>query len=180
MSETANSGNRDVKLTTQGGAASNAVQFYVQVPYAFTPATPSPTPPDCTAGSSGYEVQVPYTITDNDGHTILLSGMTPEEKVTQNGITDGQYWTFSTPVSTTSDGTFIDKPIGTCFGPPVPQTNMCIIVKQEFRVRVPKTGGGEMTFFLGTTVNRTDCVNGIDVTVSTGTSSNHWTFGNIN
>ena len=180
VSDSADSGNRDVKLTTQGGATSNTVQFYVQVPFAFTPSTPTQTSLGCATGTAGYGAQVPYTVTDNDGQAIALSGMTPEEKVTQNGNTNGQYASFSTPVTTTSSGTFTDIPIGTCYGPPVPQTNLCIPVKQEFRVKVPKTGGGDMTFFLGTTVNRQDCVSGIDITIATGTTSNHWTLGNIN
>jgi hypothetical protein len=139
-----------------------------QIPYAFAATGLTSTDLGCSTGSVGYGAIVAYQVVDRNGNQIKRSGMTPQELVTVsddrgNVISAGtQYRSFSTPVSTTSNGTFTDKPVGSCLSPP-PSSNVCFNVTQLFNLVV-----GNTTFDIHTITIRRDCVQGIRVSVQNG------------
>ncbi len=128
---------------------------------------------------AGHAVRakVVYQVVRADGVSINKAGMTPDEIVfsVAGGFSD--YRPFATPSQTNASGRFNDIPVGTCFEGFA--SNLCIDVRQEFRIKVP-TSGGEQIYFLGTQANRRDCRDGIRVTVTTGTDSQTFTLGTVN
>jgi len=87
---------------------------------------------------------------------LFRSGLTPEEYTHSSIGGMSGYAPFAG--TTDADGKFIDTPVGTCFDPHT--QNYCGAVVQEFRVRVPLSGGGDQIYSLGTQNNRIDAVLG--------------------
>ena len=142
-----------------------------RVPKYFGPTGADPTDGGCGTGAGGEFFTVHYTVLDQDGSPMAASGITPQEHVTRNGQPQPGWHNFSTPETTFSDGKFDDDPVGTCFGPPKPTTNLCVSVNQSFQALYRKN-----TYPIDTTVSRQDCNNGISVTVDDNPSAYNNTF----
>jgi len=171
---------RDVPGPQCGEQTLTAQRPITVLPYAFKGVSVTQTDLGCAAGTTGYGAKVVYQVVRQDGTAIAKAGMTPEEIFSSaaGGITD--YRAFATPPQTDATGKFNDIPIGTCFGNNA-TGNICLDVKQEFRIRVPLSGGGEQIYFLGTQTNRRDCRDGIRVTISTGgLDPQTYTLGTVN
>lgn len=171
------SGNRGITVTSRG-LASNSVDFYVQIPYAFTAISVTQTDLMCEAGTWGYGAQVQYQVVDEANQPITTAGMTPEEIFsvsTGGGLTE--YKPFARPPTTDANGRFRDVPIGTCTNAP---SNFCANVRQQFRIKTPTDGGVDLLHFLPTETTRVDCRDGIKVTVTTATNSQTFTLGTLN
>ena len=147
------------------------------LPYAFKGISVTQTNLNCPQGYVGYGAKVVYQVIRQDGTAILKAGMTPEEIVSSAAGGFSDYRPFATPTTTDSAGKFNDIPIGTCFQNP--PSNICLDVRQQFRVKVP-TANGEQLYFLGTEANRRDCRDGIKVTITTGTDTQTYTLGTVN
>jgi hypothetical protein len=147
------------------------------MPYAFRAISVNQADLGCPSGYIGYGAKVVYQVVGEEGTPINKAGMTPEEIVSSAAGGFSDYRPFATPSQTDASGRFNDIPIGTCFQNAT--SNVCIDVRQEFRIKVP-TNAGEQTYFLGTQANRRDCRDGIRVTVSTGVDSQTFTLGTVN
>jgi YD repeat-containing protein len=110
-------GNHAVTVSTAGGI-SNSKTFFVQVPTFFGSNSANSTDGGCATGAGGQFFTVHYQVLDQNGSPMQLSGVTPQEHVTVNGVPKPGFQSFSTPPSTIIDGKFDDDPVGTCFGPP--------------------------------------------------------------
>ncbi|MCU1255417.1 MAG: sugar-binding protein [Candidatus Angelobacter sp.] len=127
-----------------------------------TGATPLLSSSFCSFNTLGAGFDVHYQVLDQDGSPLSVGSMTPLESVTSTAGENISNQPFSTPVSTNPDGTFDDVPLGSCFGPPVPQTNVCISVTQTFNIIF--TDG--LTYPISTTSSSRQCAKGISLTVS--------------
>ena len=107
-----------------------------------------------------------------------MSGMTPEEHFTVNGVAAfNGFKSFATPPTTSASGTFIDVPVGTCFTTTVQTPNPCVNVVQSFEL----VNGGN-TFSIVTTTGRRDCALGNNLTTTgnpTG-KNNSYSQGTVN
>jgi hypothetical protein len=137
------------------------MNFFVQVPTFFTPTSANTTLNMTCTSNQGFFAYVDYQLSDQLMNPILVAGLTPQESVSQNGGAYSAYNQFSTPVTTTSSGTFTDIPVGSCILTP-PPPNRCIPVAQKFQIMVP---GVTNPFPITTTVSRTDCQEGIKINV---------------
>lgn len=154
ISNSAAGGNHAVSVTANGQTSSSQ-NFYVQIPTYFGPTGFTSTSCLCLPNTSGKCINVHDQVLDQLCSTINSSGITPKENVcTSQGCQPG-YNTFSTPPSTTASGTFDDIPIGTCFGPPVPQTNVCVAVTVSYQALL----NGQI-YPITTLSARKDCVRG--------------------
>lgn len=174
VASSAPSGNHSVTVTA-GGQTSGRVNFYVQVPSTFNALSVTSTNLGCATGTAGTGAQVQYQALDqaSPGTAINVSGMTPQEHFTVNGTEAfAGFRAFATPPNTDGAGKFLDIPVGTCFGPPVPSFNACVDVIQTFNIVA-----GTATFPISTTTTRRDCVQGIRVQVSPGST---FTIGIVN
>jgi YD repeat-containing protein len=116
----------------------------------------------CPFNTLGSGFDVHYQVLDQDGNALPVGGMTPLESVTSTAGENISKQPFSTPTSTNPDGTFDDVPLGSCFGPPIPQSNVCISVTQTFNIIF--TDG--LTYPISTTSSSRQCANGISLTVT--------------
>ncbi len=171
-------GNHGVTVTA-GGRTSNSINFFVQIPSSFNAVSAMATDLGCGSTAAGYGAAVTYQVMDQEGIAITSAGMTPQETVSTpvGGFTD--FRPFATPPTTNSAGRFLDTPVGTCFGPPIPSGNICLSpVIQRFNIRVP-TPSGEATYPIPTETRRIDCKNGIRIDVVNGTVVQSVTLGSI-
>ena len=160
-----------------GVDTSNSVNFFVQVPNAFSGLAVTSSSEVCLLGTSGVLADVRYQVVDPAGNPINKSGMTPQEHFTVNGVDAFPgFRAFAIPPTTDAVGILNDIPVGTCFGPPMPAGNPCVNVVQTFNIRV-QTSGGEMIFPIITQTTRRDCALGIRVQVSPGST---FTIGTVN
>ena len=127
----------------------------VQVPTYFGPTGYTTASGDCESGTAGTFINVSDQVLDQNSNPLQISGITPQEKVCVSGSCQTSYNTFSTPVSTTTAGTFNDTPIGTCF--PNPTTNACVTVSVTYQAYI---FGPTNSYSITTVVNCTDCVQG--------------------
>jgi len=175
VASNATSGSHNVTVTTAVGTSNNDKTFYVQVPTLFSGLSVTQTDLGCAPNTAGIGAKVQYQVLDQatQGNGVLVAGMTPQEHFTVNGTPayDG-FKPFATPQNTDGQGKFTDIPVGTCFGPPVPQTNICVDAVQTFNIVV-----GTSTFSINTTTTRRDCVQGIRVQISPGST---YTIGTVN
>ncbi len=175
VASNATSGSHNVTVTTAVGTSNNDKTFYVQVPTLFSGLSVTQTDLGCAPNTAGIGAKVQYQVLDQatQGNAVLVAGMTPQEHFTVNGTPayDG-FKPFATPQNTDAQGEFTDIPVGTCFGPPVPQTNICVDAVQTFNIVV-----GTSTFSINTTTTRRDCVQGIRVQISPGST---YTIGTVN
>jgi YD repeat-containing protein len=150
------------------------------VPTYFEPtgADPLISPTFCPVGTLGSGFRVHYQVLDQDGFPLAVGGMTPLESVTSSAGENIVQQPFSTPVSTNPDGTFDDFPLGTCFGPPIPQTNVCISVIQTFNIIF--TDG--LIYPISTTSSSRQCAQGIslDVTGNPIGENGSFSIGTVN
>ncbi|MGH9915603.1 MAG: hypothetical protein ACRD63_09995 [Pyrinomonadaceae bacterium] len=167
-------GNHSVTVTVNG-QTSNSLNFFVQIPFAFTALSVTQANLMCDVGMTGFGAQVLYQVVDAEGQPISKSGMTPEETVSSPAGGFSDFRSFATPRTTDASGRLVDIPIGTCSNA---TSNFCLDVRQEFRVKVP-TSAGEQVFFIVTRTDRRDCRDGIRVTV-TGTNNQTFTLGTVN
>jgi IPT/TIG domain len=166
------SGNHSVTVTA-GGQTSGSVNFYVQVPSTFNALSVTSTDLGCEPGTAGVGAKVQYQVLDQANSAINVAGLTPQEHFTVNGTPAFPgFRPFATPQDTDATGKFLDIPIGTCFGPPIPPSNVCVDVVQTFNVMV-----GSVASPISTTTTRRDCVQGIRVAVSPGSTT---TIGTVN
>lgn len=129
----------------------------VVLPTYFGPTGNTAASGDCPSGAVGTFINVSDQVLDQNGNAMQISGITPQEKVCVSGSCQSSYNTFSTPVSTTTAGTFNDTPIGTCFGPPAPTTNVCVTVSVTYQAYI---FGPTNTYPITTASGRQDCVKG--------------------
>lgn len=172
ISASAGGGNRSVNVTINSQTGPNQ-NFYVQIPTYFVATGASSVLNTYCAANQAFYAEVNYQLADQLTNPILAGGFTPQESVSQNGGQYSPFQNFATPPSTNSDGTFEDRPVGTCFSAP-PPPNRCIPVLQKFQILVP---GASAPFPISTTTSRTDCEQGIKITVSPGST---YTFGTTN
>jgi hypothetical protein len=129
----------------------------VQVPTYFGPTGYAAASGDCPAGASGTFINVSDQVLDQNGNALQISGVTPLELVCSSALgCQPSYNTFSTPPSTTTIGTFNDKPIGTCFDP-TPPTNQCVTLTVKYQAYI---FGPTNSYPIATASSRTDCVKG--------------------
>lgn len=170
-------GNSNVTVTNQAqNIVSNGVNFYIQVPTYFVPTNANTALNALCAANQAFYAFVDYQVRDQQTNPISAGGLTPQESVSQNGGAYSPFASFATPVSTNSDGTFEDIPLGTCFSAP-PPPNRCIPVAQKFQILVP---GISTPFPITTTTSRSDCEQGIKIIVNPIPTGNTYTFGIIN
>lgn len=155
---------------SQGGGG---ITVNVQQPTTFEALSVTSANLGCDAGTAGTGAQVRYQTLDQASRVINFSGMTPQEHFTVNGTQAFPgFRPFATPQNTDASGQLLDIPVGTCYGPPVPSFNACVDVIQTFNIVV-----GSRTFPISTITTRRDCLNGIRVQVSPGSS---YTIGTVN
>lgn len=163
--------------------ASATASYSVQVPTAFIPLSVSSTDLGCSISpnyTSGYGAKVLYQVVDQVGNPIHRAGMTPQEHVSVNGYYDRTtYDPFATPESTTDNGQFSDKPIGTCFlSNPFSTLNQCVNVHQNFNIIVP--GLPQSPIGISTYVDRRDCEFGISISITNPSGTNNYSLGTPN
>lgn len=145
----------------------------VQVPTYLGPTGYTSASGDCGSGAVGTFINVSDQVLDQNGNAMQISGITPEEKVCVSGSCQPSYNTFSTPVSTTNAGTFNDTPIGTCFGPPAPTTNVCVTVSVTYQAYI---FGPTNSYSIATVSNRQDCVKGEKDQISSNPAGYNQTY----
>jgi len=175
ISATASGGNQSVSVTI-AGQTSPSVSFYVQVPKYFTPVGAGTTLNTFCTANQAYYAYVDYQLSDQQYNAIQVQGLTPQESVSVNSGSFSAFASFATPVTTRSDGTFEDIPIGTCFSA-APPPNRCIPVVQNFQILIP---GVANPFPITTVTSRTDCEEGINVQITPVPPGTTYTFGIIN
>jgi len=168
------SGSQTVKVTGSTEGPGNTGTFFVQVPTNFNGLGMNPTSEVCLLNTAGTFRRIQYQVVDQNGSGISVAGLTPQEHFTVNGSGTPGFAAFANPPNTDTSGQFNDEPVGTCFGPPPPSSNLCVDVVQTFNIVVP---GVSTPFPISTSTTRRDCVQGIKVTVSTGAT---FTFGVVN
>jgi len=157
------------------GVPTNSVNFYVQVPTSFTPLTLQTANLGCPTNYIGFGGQVRYEVRDQQGQTMNAPGYTPQEHFTRNGDPAFEgFRAFATPPTTDSSGRFLDIPVGTCFEAP-PGNNFCADIIQTFNIVV-----GSTTYPIGTVTTRRDCMQGIRVTVTNGSTNQGASLGTVN
>jgi hypothetical protein len=127
----------------------------VQKPTYFGPTGYAVANCECAANTAGTCINVSDQVLDQNGTAMKVSGLTPKELVCNPGGCDKAYKVFSTPETTTATGTFNDTPIGSCFGPPKPTTNVCTGITVSYQAVLNGT-----TYSVTTLTDRTDCVQG--------------------
>jgi hypothetical protein len=128
----------------------------VQVPKYFGPTGYDPVSCLCDSGSVGACIEVQYQTLDQAGAAMQASGITPQELVCVSQFDppcQEGYSQFATPPTTTSTGTFVDTPLGTCFENP--KSNVCVNVTQQFQAAF-----GGQTDPISTLTTRLDCAYG--------------------
>jgi hypothetical protein len=146
----------------------------VQVATYFGPTGYAAVSGDCAEGTVGTFINVSDQILDQNGNLMQISGVTPEELVCIAGSgCQTSYHTFSTPPSSTTGGAFNDTPIGTCFGPPAPTTNMCVTVSVKYQAYI---FGPTNNYPITTVTNRTDCVQGEQDQISSNPTGYNQTY----
>jgi hypothetical protein len=167
---------------TQG--TSNAANFFVQIPSEFIPTGLTSTNLQCGIAtdlsgnpvqSVGFGAAVVYQVADQVGQPIQFGGMTPQEHFTVTDPTGTHeafpgFKPFATPSATIAGGLFTDIPVGTCFLPS-PQ-NGCVIRRQTFNLVT-----GSKTFDIPTVTSSCDCIQGLGIRVTTGTTTRSATLG---
>jgi hypothetical protein len=177
VASNAPSGDHGVTVTVNN-QTSNSVNFFVQVPTTFRETSVTTSSQVCAPNTSGHFSDVRYQVLDQSGMAIPKAGLTPQEHFTINGQDAFPgFLPFATPPTTDSQGLFLDTPVGTCFGPPIPPGNPCVDVVQTFNIRVPTSSGGEITFPISTVTTSRDCSLGQRIQVSPGGT---YTFGTVN
>jgi hypothetical protein len=103
--------------------------------------------------------------------------MTPLETVKVNGsATNINQKPFATPQSTNPDGTFEDTPLGSCFGPPIPSTNVCVTDQQTFNIVL-----NGATLPISTVSTSRQCLKGISLQVDGNPDSpEKFSIGTVN
>jgi hypothetical protein len=184
----ATGGDHTVQVANKG-QKSNSVNFFVQIPSEFIPVGLAATDLGCgvheptgqqTVGQGGA---ITYQVADQAGQVIAVEGLTPQEHFTvtdANGTREAfpGFRPFSTPQATDANGKFVDIPVGTCFLPST--TNGCVVVRQTFNIIVPLSGGGTATYDIPTVTSRCDCLQGLGIRVTTGTTTRSSTLGTTN
>jgi hypothetical protein len=152
-----------------------------QVPvlqYSFRNVSVTALTPNCPANTIGFDARVVYEVIDRTKSppvVIARANMVPKEHVTVNGqAAFPGFQPFADPPETDAQGRFNDTPVGTCFGPPIPQGNPCVDVVQTFRLFQTPYASDHV---IDTVTTRRDCAQGIRVEVSTGTTV---TLGTVN
>ncbi|MGA7924436.1 MAG: hypothetical protein WCA20_00400 [Candidatus Sulfotelmatobacter sp.] len=121
----------------------------------------------------GVAGSVHYQVLDQDGNQLMIAGMTPEEQLTVNGVVVLTYSTFSTPVTSGTDGLFDDVPVGACF-PSVPPPNMEYCgnpITQNFEVVYNNS-----TYSIATVSTQLECYDGVQVSGTGNPSSKNFTY----
>jgi hypothetical protein len=124
----------------------------VQVPAYFGPTGYAGANCECEASYAGTCIEVYDQILDQNGNTMQVPGITPQERTCNAKGCQSGYIHFSTPVSTTASGTFDDTPIGSCFGPN-PPANACTSPSNTYDALMNGS-----TYNILTLNYRTDCV----------------------
>lgn len=174
----ANSPAGDHSVTvTASGQTSGSVNFFVQIPTTFRELSVVTSSQVCDPGTAGRYSDVRYQVFDQAGSAIEKAGLTPQEHFTVNGTPAFTgFRPFAIPPTTDSLGRFLDTPVGSCFGPPVPAGNPCADVVQTFNIIIP-TPSGDVTYTITTITTSRDCALGQRIQVSPGGT---YTFGTVN